>query len=257
MKLYVIAGSHPCFTAEAALRLKGLDYRRVELPHQLHRVIMRRKFGGPAVPAMVLDDGEKVQGSRAILRRIDELEHDPPFYPTAEVEEAERWGDEVFQNAVRRIEIAAQLRRPESMPTYTRGSRFAAPAALEKRVGPLVMRAGVKFHGITDARVREDLAAFPGHLDRIDEWIRSGVMGGEQPNAADLQIGSSLKAISTIGDMEPLLRGRPALALGERLFPDLVGSCPAGALPASWLPRPEDHAADPTSVHSRTDPSVR
>ena len=252
MKLYVIAGSHPCATAEAGLRAKGLEYRAVELPHQIHRVYMRRRFGGPTVPGIAFD-GEKVQGSRAILRRIDELEPEPPFYPSAEVEEADRWGDEVFQNAVRRIEIAAQLRRPESMPTYTRGSRFAAPAALEKRVGPLVMRAGVKFHGITDARVREDLAAFPGHLDRIDEWIRSGVMGGEQPNAADLQIGSSLKAISTIGDMEPLLRGRPGLALGERLFPDLVGSCPAGALPPEWLPGAEAS----TSVHSRTDPSVR
>ena len=239
MKLYVIAGSHPCATVEVGLRVKGLDYRRVELPHQLHRVLMRRKFGGPAVPAMVLDDGEKVQGSRPILRRIDELHPEPPFYPSPEVEEAERWGDEVFQNAVRRIEIAAQLRRPESMPTYTRGSRFAAPAAVEKRVGPLVMRSGVKFHGITDARVREDLAALPGHLDHIDELIRAGLIGGDTPNAADLQIGSSLKAISTIGDMEPLLRGRPALALGERLFPDLVGSCPAGALPAEWLPSAE------------------
>ena len=238
MKLYVIAGSHPCATAEAGLRVKGLDYRAVELPHQFHRVYMRRKFGGPTVPAIVLDSGEKVQGSRAILRRIDELEPEPPFYPTVEVEEADRWGDEVFQNAVRRIEIAAQLRRPESMPTYTRGSRFAAPAAVERRVGPLVMRPGVRFHGITDARVREDLAALPTHLDHVDELIRSGVIGGERPNAADLQIGSSMKAISTIGDMEPLLRGRPALALGERLFPDLVGSCPSGALPASWLPEP-------------------
>ena len=247
MKLYVIAGSHPCATAEAGLRVKGLEYRTVELPHQFHRVYMRRRFGGPTVPGMVRD-GEKVQGSRAILRRIDELAPDPPFYPSSEVEEAERWGDEVFQNVVRRIEVAAQLRRPESMPTYTRSSRFAAPAALERRVGPLVMRQGVRFHGISDARVREDLAALPGHLDHVDELVRSGVIGGAQPNAADLQIGSSMKAISTIGDVEPLLRGRPALVLGERLFPDLVGSCPAGALPASWLPGDDGRTQDPASV---------
>jgi hypothetical protein len=31
LKLYVIPGSHPCATAEAALALKGLEYERVDL----------------------------------------------------------------------------------------------------------------------------------------------------------------------------------------------------------------------------------
>jgi glutathione S-transferase len=62
------------------------------------------------------------------------------------------------------------------------------------------------------------------------------VLAGERPNAADLQLGSSLKVLSGLGDVYPLLEGRPALGLGERLFPDLTGHCPAGALPANWLP---------------------
>jgi hypothetical protein len=33
--------------------------------------------------------------------------------------------------------------------------------------------------------VRRDLAALPGILQRIDDWIAEGVIGGEQPNAAD------------------------------------------------------------------------
>ncbi len=30
--LYAVHGSHPCLTVEAALKLKGLPYRRVDLP---------------------------------------------------------------------------------------------------------------------------------------------------------------------------------------------------------------------------------
>jgi len=51
-----------------------------------------------------------------------------------------------------------------------------------------------------------------------------------QVNAADLQIGSSLRLLSTIGDVRPLLAGRPAEALAMRLFGDFPGDVPAGAL---------------------------
>jgi hypothetical protein len=65
-KLYVIASSHPCATAEAALRLKGIRYRVAELPTEFHGVHQRLRFGGPTAPSMVLD-GERVIGSRAIV----------------------------------------------------------------------------------------------------------------------------------------------------------------------------------------------
>jgi glutathione S-transferase len=99
------------------------------------------------------------------------------------------------------------------------------------------MRHAARFHGAYEDVVRADLAALPAHLDHVDELIAAGVIGGERPNAADLQIGSSLKVLSELGDVNPLLEGRPALALAERrLFPDLRGNCPTGALPAQWLP---------------------
>ena len=241
MKLYVISGSHPCAAAEAALRVKGLEHRTVELPHELHRPILRRRFGAATAPAMAVD-GEKVQGTRAIMRRLDDLAPEPPLFPAdrrAEVERAERFGEEL-QDATRRLELAALIRRPEAIPSYTRGSRYAAPAPIERRVGPLVNRRAARFHRVDDDALRADLDALPRQLDHVDELIRAGVIGGDPPNAADLQIGSSLKALSTLGDVRPLLEGRPALDLGERLFPDLGGSCPAGAL---------------ASVHSQTDQS--
>jgi glutathione S-transferase len=240
-RLYVIAGSHPCATAEAALRHKAVAYRVVELPHELHRVHQRLRFGRPTVPAMLLD-GDKVVGSSAIVQRVDALVPEPPLLPSdparrAAVAEAEQWGDEVLQNVTRRIEIAAHLRRPEALPSYMERSRLPAPPLLVRRAGALVMRSAMRFHRAHDDAVRADLAALPAHLAHVDQLIASGVIGGERPNAADLQIGASLKVLSTLGDIDPMLSG-PARELGERLFGDLLGGrCPAGALPAGWLPR--------------------
>ncbi|CAN5450062.1 hypothetical protein BH20ACT17_BH20ACT17_03100 [soil metagenome] len=42
---------------------------------------MRLRFAQRTVPALRLDGGEKVQGSRAILRRLDELVPEPPLLP--------------------------------------------------------------------------------------------------------------------------------------------------------------------------------
>jgi len=61
--------------------------------------------------------------------------------------------------------------------------------------------------------------------------------GAQEPNAADLQIASSLRLLSTVGDVRPLLAGRPADALATALFPEFPGEVPAGAFPADWLPR--------------------
>ena len=94
----------------------------------------------------------------------------------------------------------------------------------------------MKNHASEDS-ARADLAALPGLLDRIDEWIAEGVMGGERPNAADLQIGSTIRLLLTLGDVRPLIEGRPAAEL-IRWFPPMVGEVPAGVLPAEWLALP-------------------
>jgi glutathione S-transferase len=61
------------------------------------------------------------------------------------------------------------------------------------------------------------------------------VLGGERPNAANLQIGSSIRLLMTIGDVRPLIEGRPAERL-TRWFEPQVGEVPAGTLPPEWLP---------------------
>jgi glutathione S-transferase len=238
-KLYVIPSSHPCATAEVALSLKGLEHRVVELPPELHRLHQRRRFGRPTVPALTLD-GRQISGSRAIVHFVNELVPDPPLLPDdpirrAAVEDAERWGDDVLQDVTRRIEIAALVRRPEAIPSYMENSRLSRPSSLVRLAGPLVMRSAARYHGASERAVRADLASLPAHLDHVDELIAGGVIGGEQPNAADLQLGSSLKVLSDLDDVRPLLEGRQALGLGERLFSHMRGRCPRGALPESWL----------------------
>ena len=128
----MVHGSHPCATVARALELKGVPYRTLELPPPLHAAVQRARFGARTVPGLRLD-GEKVQGSRAILRRLDELHPDAPLYPSdsearGRVEEAERWGDEVLQSVARRLSWQVISRRPAVMASYARGSRFAMPA---------------------------------------------------------------------------------------------------------------------------------
>ena len=69
--VHVLAPSHPCMTAGAALRLKGLEYERVEFVPGAHVEQMQAIYGesNHTVPGMLVD-GEPVHGSRAILERL-------------------------------------------------------------------------------------------------------------------------------------------------------------------------------------------
>ena len=71
-KLYVLPGSHPCAAVEAALRLKGIEFKRVDLLPSIQMLAGPLLYGGTTVPGMRLD-GEKLVGSRTIMRRLDEL----------------------------------------------------------------------------------------------------------------------------------------------------------------------------------------
>jgi len=227
---------------EAAMRQKGIAFQRVDLLPMSQMLIGPLRYGGGTVPGMRIG-GERLVGSRTIMRRLDKLAPEPPMLPApgdpsyARVLEAERWGDEVFQSVPRRLIDAAFLRRPAAMESYAGDARLPLPRALLRPALPLTARLLAIRNKARDESARADLAALPGQLDRIDEWIAEGLLGGEQPNAADLQIGSSLRLLMSIGDVAPLIEGRPAAEL-LRYFPPLAGEIPTGVLPAHWLPAP-------------------
>jgi glutathione S-transferase len=234
-KLYVVHGSHPCATVEKALQLKGIDYKTVEWPPPTHVVAQRLLFGGRTVPAIRFADGEKVVGSRAIVARLEELAPEPALLPAddaarARVLEAERWGDDVLQPLARRVIWTALRDNRRAAPSFTVGSKLPLPAPVLRASMPLIARLEMRLNKASDAALTSDLAALPDHLDRIDAWIADATMGGETPNRADLQIGSSLSLLMTIADLRATIASRPAGVLADRLFA-IAGSIPAGALP--------------------------
>jgi glutathione S-transferase len=239
-KLYVVPGSHPCAAVEVALRLKSVPYTRVDLIPLTQLVVGPLRYGAITVPGLRLD-GERVHGSRAIMRRLDELAQQPPLLPPAgdasyaRVLEAERWGDETLQSVPRRILDVAFLRDPSAMESYAGDARLPLPLALLRPAMPLTARLMAVRNRAREESARADLAALPAALARIDRWIAEGLLGGEQPNAADLQIGSSVRLLMTLGDLRPLIEQHPAARL-TRYFPPQAGEVPAGVLPAEWLP---------------------
>jgi glutathione S-transferase len=178
------------------------------------------------------------------MRRLDTLAPEPPLLPPlsdavarARVLEAERWGDEVLQSVPRRILDAAWLRDAACMESYAGDTKLPLPRPLLRPALPLTAKLMARRNHAEDEIVRADLAALPAQLDHIDAWIADGVLGGEQPNAADLQIGSSIRLLLTIGDVRPLIEGHSAQSL-TRWFEPQAGEVPAGTLPAEWLPAP-------------------
>ena len=218
MKLYVLPGSHPCAAVQAALELKSIPYQRVDLLPMSQLVIGPLRYGGITVPGMRID-GERLLGSRSIMRRLDTLQPEPPLLPPpgdpayARVLEAERWGDDVLQSVPRRVLDVAFLRRPLAMESFVGDAKLPLPGPLRRPAMPLTARLMAIRNKATDASARADLAALPAQLDRVDGWIEEGIIGGERPNAADLQIGSTIRLLLSIRDLNPLIEGRPAAKL--------------------------------------------
>jgi glutathione S-transferase len=238
LKLYVLPGSHPCAAVEVALGLKSIPFSRVDLLPMVQMAVGPVLYGGMTVPGVRMD-GERIVGSRRIMRRLDEVAPDPPLLPSdasqrAQVLEAERWGDEAFQSVPRRILDAAFLRNPGCMESYAGDAKLPLPRGMMRPALPATARLMAIRNKAKDENVLIDLKSLPAQLEKIDRWITDGLLGNEQPNAADLQIGCTLRLLNTIADIRPLLDGHQAMQL-TRYFPPMVGEVPVGTLPAELL----------------------
>jgi glutathione S-transferase len=237
LTLHALPPSHPCMTVDAALRLKGLEFERVDLVPGAHTEEMQKLYGEgrSTVPGLMIDD-EPVHGSVAILARLEAIAAQPPLFPepiAEAVREAERWGDEQLQDLGRRMPWGALRFRPEAMGSFG-GAGALDPAGVDFAIR--YVSASWKYHRISAVRLADDLAGLPAKLDHIDALAQEGIVGGETPTAADLQIGATLAVLLTVGDLRPLLAGRPAERIARTWFPDVAGDIPAGAFPADWVP---------------------
>jgi glutathione S-transferase len=245
-KLYVIPGSHACRSAMLMLEHKGVPYRRVDIVPLLHPVAVRlhgfdaggqtRSAGGKrtfglrlgdrlgTVPALAAN-GHRLSTNHGIARFLDERHPDPPLFPAdperrAAVEEAEQWANGQLQMEARRIPGAAVVRDPaiaREAGNGRMGYLLYKRAPVRRLVVPWIL--GRIFRS-NPARDDELLAELSAMLDRIDAWIREGVLGGPQLNAADFMIAPSLALILYRPDVKPMFEGRPALELVDRLLPE-------------------------------------
>jgi len=240
VKLYVVPLSHPCMTVRAGLEIKGIEYDEETVPsagHRGHGDAVEELFGEGhrKVPVLRIGD-EAVHGSVSILERLEQLVPENPLYPepvAAQVSEAERWGDEVFQELARRLPFEALHFRPGAMGTFAGGGELN-PAGTDFAMK--YVRAAWKVLDLSASGTIADLAELPAAIARIEAFAEAGLVDGDSPTAADLQIASSARLLMTIRDLDPILEGSVAEKLGRRHFADYPGEVPAGAFPESWLP---------------------
>jgi glutathione S-transferase len=238
-RLFVIPASHPSITAQLMLKHKGIDYKRTDLLPVISKGALRAVgFPGVTVPALKID-GNKVQGSRQIARELDRLRPEPPLFPSdpekrAAVEEAERFGDEQLQPPIRQLLWWAIKRDKAPLRSYSEGAKLGLPISLAMKTAAPIVALSARFNEADDEHARAALTAFPAMLDAIDAWIAAGVLGGEQLNAADFQIATSIGLALTLDDLRPAIENRPAGALAKRIVPDYPGHTPP-ILPPAWL----------------------
>jgi glutathione S-transferase len=240
VKLYVIPGSHPSVAAELMLEYKGIPFKRVDLVTAMHKPSLKLLgFPGTTVPAMKAD-GRKVQGSRAISAALDEIKPEPRLLTSGAVKEAERWGDEELQPIPRRLAWWALTHlsgheRTEAARLSLEGYRVGMPIGVASRTVLPIAKIASKYNQSTDDAVRADLAAVPDRIDKVDALLSEGVIGGDQPNAADFQIATSVRLLLAYEDLKPYIEGRPAAEHARRVVPDYNAAFPK-VFPAEWLP---------------------
>jgi len=243
-KVYVIRGSHACRTATLMLEHKGIPHRVRVLPTGAHPLLVRAHgFAGHSTPIRAVEgstdrqlalldrlgtvpalliDGEHIQTNREIARHLERVCPQPPLFPAEperreRVEEAERWGDEELQMAARRLLLATPMGELRE-----RGARG--------RLGPLLAgsdwlrsvnaRTAGRFFRADAGNVEVLLATIPPLLEKIDGWVRDGVLDADELTVADFVIAPSLALLSYRPDLDRDLADRPAGRLMDRLLAD-------------------------------------
>ncbi len=246
--LYVISGSHACRSGMLMLEHKQLAYRLVRLPTGMHPFAVRalgfpghkqaiRKVQGATGRSLALLDrlgtvpalrmgSERVQTNRRIARFLDQIQPEPALFPAdpqrrREVEEAEAWGDEVFQMQARRLGLTGSLNGLDDFRDRGNSGRLGALLSPNETLRLLSARGVTATAFKANAKVESELVRdLPALLDRIDAWIDAGVLGGEQLNAADYMIAPSIALIAYRLDLRPQIEARPLGAYVERVLPE-------------------------------------
>jgi glutathione S-transferase len=253
-KLYGLALSHPAHAARLMLEHKRIEHDVVDLLPGMHPIQLRLAgFRGTTVPALRID-GRRIEGSRVISRALDEIVPEPPLFPAEHrqaVQAAEEWGERVLQPVPRRIFRWAVSRDVELRRWFARELRMPAPNLVAALNAPIARTLARKVHADDDERVRGDVLGLPALLDKVDALIEAGTIGGSQPNAADFQIGTTVRVLGVFPGFESLMEGRPAAELGRRLLPEFEWRVPP-FLPPAWIAELRSDRAAPAVAAAET-----
>ena len=219
-KLYVRPGSHPCAAVERALELKGdrLRARRAAAARAaaIRRAAVRRRDRAGHAHR----DGEQLVGlaarscaastsscpSRALL----------PADPAARarVLEAERWGDEVLQPIARRILSPALSGAPAARWRATpRARKLPLPAPRPAAHGaPPLTRAAMRARtGPPTTPCAPTCARCPATSTASTAGSPTGCSAASRPRTPPTcRSAPTVRLLMTIGDVRPLIDGRPA-----------------------------------------------
>jgi glutathione S-transferase len=116
-----------------------------------------------------------------------------------------------------------------------------APTLAGYAFKPVMMFFGRVVSKADDAQLRKDLSRLPELMEHVDALIEDGTIGGEAPNAADLQILTSIRLLVAHEDLRPAIASRPCGKAALRLIPDYPRTGPdalppvPAALPPAWL----------------------
>jgi glutathione S-transferase len=114
------------------------------------------------------------------------------------------------------------------------GYKLGLPTSVAVATAGPIIWAEQKINKASAEAVEDDLKRLPELLDHVDELIGQGVIGGDDPNAADYQIGTSIRLLMAFDQLRPLIENRPSGPWALKIAPDPGGRIPA-VLPPEWL----------------------
>jgi glutathione S-transferase len=237
-KLYWFARSHPALAARKMLELKGVPFASVRILPGTQRAYLRLLgFRAGTVPALVLD-GQRIQGSRAIARALEQRAPEPALFPSdpgqrARVQEAERWGEQELQNVPRILFRWGLVHDMGLRRWFAEDAGFPAPALATRLSGPTA-RYYARLSGADEGTARRAVEGLGRMLDHVDALLADGTLSIEVPNAATFQVLCTVRAMHAFTDLHEIVDAHPAAAAAREVFPEYPGPVPR-FLPYAWL----------------------
>jgi hypothetical protein len=149
------------------------------------------------------------------------------------VQEAERWGEQELQEVPRIVFRWGLVNDMALRRWFAEDAGFPAPAVAARLSGP-VTRYYARVCGADAAAAQRALGGLEGMLDHVDVLLGEGTLRSDPPNAAALQVLSTVRALDAFTDLHAQVEAHSAAAVAREVFPEYPGPVPR-FIPPEWL----------------------